>query len=119
MFAGELLLENRSSARLQYRLRRRNGDPSTVREIVAGNVSIPWTHSDDYLKFEFTIESGEQRLVRVAFHVGPKPERRAMGVKYRVKTALRRYLSEFRDDYVATMKPAPIPGRKTDGTTGK
>ena len=32
MFAGELLLENRSSARLQYRLRRRNGDPSTVRD---------------------------------------------------------------------------------------
>jgi len=112
MYAGELFVENDSAERLHCRITRRNNEPSCVREVVAGKVNVPWSHTENHLHFEITLEPGEQKLIRIAFHGAPVPARRPAGIKYRVKTAMRRYLSEFRDDYLTTMKPARGEARK-------
>jgi hypothetical protein len=115
MYAGELLLQNSSSSRSRYRIKRRNSEPAGVREVTREQTSIPWSQAGDYLQFETTLEPGEQKLVRVAFQAAPVQTRDRVGIKYRVKTAVRRYLSEFRDDYVTPMRPAHIPLGKTGG----
>jgi hypothetical protein len=107
MYAGELLLENPTDNVLHFQLRRRDVDATGVERILAGDVALPFTQEAGYVRAELSLQAHETCLVRVVFRASPAAPIRPDSLKYRVKTAARRYLSEFRDNYVARMKPAP------------
>jgi hypothetical protein len=100
MYGTELRVENRSEQAKRFLIRRRESDPSTIKEIRAESGQIAWNSFEDRITFEIELNPAESRTVSVKFH-----DLRGYGysresVSYEVKTMLRRYLCEMRDNYI-------------------
>jgi hypothetical protein len=103
MYAAEMLLENSSSVPKVFRVRRREADPANVAEMTTGADVLSWSADRGYVRFEVTLAPGESTLISVR-HVEAVPPPRYGRAASAVKIGLRRYLSEFRDNYVVTAK---------------
>jgi hypothetical protein len=103
MYGAEMLIENRAGGAKVYRIKHRATDAETVAEIRAGTELVPWVAVGEYLHFEVTLPAGAGALIKVR---RTRLEQNGRGVPLRsgFKTGLRRYLSEFRDNYVAPAK---------------
>jgi len=100
MYGTELQVENHFKKRKRFIVRRRESDPSTIKEIRAESGRIAWNSFEDRITFEIELNPAESRRVSVKFH-----DLRGYGysresVSYEVKTMLRRYLCEIRDNYI-------------------
>jgi hypothetical protein len=104
MYGNELRLENSGAGRLRFRVSKREADPSSVTAVYAGPQSIPWDTRRGRLQYEVDVEAGDARLLRVQFDVRTRVIHRPAPLRQRVKTGLRRYLSEARDNYI-------VPGK--------
>ena len=104
MFANELRLENVSAGRKRFRVTRRACDPAAVETVRLGASQVSWGDSSQGLVFEAELEPGEVGTVTVSFRQLPADRVVPSGARYELKTMARRYLSEIRDNYVATSK---------------
>jgi hypothetical protein len=104
MYGNELRLENSGAGRMRFRVSKREADPSSVTAVYAGPQSIPWDTRRGRLQYEVDVEAGDARLLRVQFDVRTRVIHRPAPLRQRVKTGLRRYLSEARDNYI-------VPGK--------
>jgi len=100
MYAAQLRLENRSHQRKRYLIRRRESEPSSIREIRAGSRNVAWSSTDGMVAFEIELNPGEKTIVSMAFHDLAGNGRYVDTVSYRTKAMLRRYLCEVRDNYI-------------------
>ena len=100
MYAAQLRLENRSHQRKRYLIRRRESEPSSIREIRAGSRNVAWNSTDGMVAFEIELNPGEKTIVSMAFHDLAGNGRYVDTVSYRTKAMLRRYLCEVRDNYI-------------------
>ena len=100
MYGSELRLENRSEQLKRFCITKRELDASAVKEIRAGSRPIPWKFSEDRICFEIELPAAESTTVSVIFHDYPGTVRCEENIRYKLKTMLRRYLSEVRDNYV-------------------
>jgi hypothetical protein len=100
MYAGELRVKNYSEQRQRYMIRRCESEPSDIKDIRAGSRQLNWSFSDGYVRFELELESDQETTVRIQFHDLIGKSVRRENLSYRVKTRLRRYLSEARDNYI-------------------
>ena len=100
MYAKELLLENHTDQRVQYLVRRHESNPSDIKEIHSGSKNIPYECHEGFINFGVDLDAGESRLIRVVMHelteVVPTKEK----LSYRLRTMLRRYLCELRDNHI-------------------
>ena len=104
MYGTELRIENRSDQAKHFAMRRRECEPSAIRQICAGAQEIAWKPVKDHIDFEVALNPGESKVLSVRFR-GPKVTRHQNSTLYRrAGTALRRHLCEARDNYV-------VPGR--------
>ena len=104
MYGNELRLQNSGAGRMRFRISKRESDPSSVTAVYADSQSIPWETCEGCLQYEVGVEAGDVRLVRVQFDVRTRVIHRSAPLRQRVKTGLRRYLSEARDNYI-------VPGK--------
>jgi len=104
MYGTELRIENRSGQRQHYLIRRRECEPSTIRELRDGSGPIGWNFVNGHINFETELDSGQSKTVGVRFHEPAWKAYNGENVAYRFKTMLRRYLCEVRDNYVTTTK---------------
>jgi hypothetical protein len=103
MYAAEMLIENSSDGAKCFRIKRRETEPERVAEIRAGSDLLTWHRAGAYLHFEITLPPGESALIRVRWI--PLGQFGRNGHSHSgFKTGLRRYLSEFRDNYVVPAK---------------
>jgi hypothetical protein len=100
MYATQLQLENQSRQRKRYLIGRRESEPSSVKEIRAGSRNVPWSRTDGRVVFEIELNPGESRTVNIKFHGLQECGQSRESVSYEVKTMLRRYLCELRDNYI-------------------
>jgi hypothetical protein len=100
MYATQLQLENQSRQRKRYLIRRRESEPSSIKEIRAGSRDVAWSSTDGRVAFEIELNSGEKTMISVGFHDLTGNGCHADTISYRTKTMLRRYLCEIRDNYV-------------------
>jgi hypothetical protein len=103
MYGTEMLIENESGGAKVFRIKRRETDPATIAEIRAGAEKVSWVAVGNYLHFEVTVPPGADALVKVR-STTPEHTGRNGRVHSGLKIALRRYLSEVRDNYVAPAK---------------
>jgi hypothetical protein len=104
MYGTELRMENRSEKRKRFVIRRRESDPSVIKEIRAESDQTAWNLSEGYVVFEIELNPGESRTISIKFHELSGNGQYTENASYKVKTLVRRYLSEARDNYVVTMK---------------
>lgn len=100
MYGTEARVENSSDQTRKFLIRRRESSPSTIHEIHAGAEAVDWNASDGDVHFELEIGSRENVVLQVLFQNSDRDYAWSENTWYRVKTGLRRYLSEARDNYV-------------------
>lgn len=101
MFAERLVLENPSAEQREAVVLKDEDDPDCVMAVMVNREAVKFGHQNGFLFFRVTLlpeTSGEVRIVHSDMpDLGFSEER----LGRHVKTAARRYLSEFRDNYLS------------------
>jgi hypothetical protein len=104
MYGRELQIENPFAQPKRFLIRKREPDPSAIKEIRAGSQEIVWNSAEGFVGFEIELNPGENKTIEIRFHDLNGNGWNGENLSYRVKTAARRYLSELRDNYVVKNK---------------
>ena len=126
-YADRFLLQNVLDRRMTYRVHR-TGQFSGVSHILCDGKALEAAVSESELASEVALNPGE--LVRIEVPGAQAPDSAAVrwSLAYRAKVAARRYLCEFRDNYVARnewllsvsekVKRRLIPARRSPASVG-
>jgi hypothetical protein len=104
MYGSELRVENCFGQAKRFLIKKRECEPSAIREICGGSGPLAWNSVDGHINFEIELGSGESETVGIRFHKLAGNGGNGDNLPYRFKTMLRRYLCEARDNYVTTTK---------------
>jgi hypothetical protein len=101
MFATKLTVENPGAEACRVLLTKEEGDPDCVERIWVNQRIEEFSIQGGYLRSWLTVLPKETATVRVAYQsdLDVTPERSSSGVRFKVAT--KRYLSEFRDNYLS------------------
>ena len=100
MFGKELLLENRGNQKKYFCVRKTESAPEQIKEVLAGDRAMPWTTIRGGVGFQTEVEPRSRQLIRIAYHGFFQNGFTGENFPHRFNAALRRYLCEFRDNYV-------------------
>ena len=101
MFANELLLKNDGDAECEYRIEKADQNSVGVEEVTADGRCLEWETNGTTLSFACTIPVGREVLIRVRYTRPEKANVRNQDLAAAAKIAMRRYLSEFRDNFLS------------------
>jgi hypothetical protein len=101
MYGLDLDLRNHLGERKHFKVRKKEREPDSIHEVRIGSSEVSWEASGGYIYFETELDPGEQAAISIRFRGHDQGGRTTDTLAYRVKTALRRYLSEVRDNYVS------------------
>jgi hypothetical protein len=104
MYGSELRVENRSEQPKRFLIRKRDADPSAIKELRDGSGPIAWNPMNGRINFEIELNPAEGNTVSVKFHDLRSYGQNREPISYKVNAMLRRYLCEIRDNYVTTTK---------------
>jgi hypothetical protein len=104
MYGSELLIENRFDHAISYFVRRREREPNSIENLYAGSRPVSWNSAGEYIKFKVDLTAGESTLLTLLFKGGESVAHGHHNLAHSVKTLLRRYLSEARDNYLMPAK---------------
>jgi hypothetical protein len=76
-------------------------DFDCVSEVTVNGQRVDHLQQNGHLKFQAAVPPNESAQLRIIYSGGPSFPLTQDGVKYRAKAVLRRYLSEFRDNYLS------------------
>jgi hypothetical protein len=101
MFAGSLVVENPGAEARQALVLKEEGDPDCVESVWINQTRVAFSVEDGHLRFRLTTLPGETAIVRIAYRndLEAIPDRDSSGTH--IKVAAKRYLSEFRDNYLS------------------
>lgn len=101
MVANELIVTNESCEPVTYRFSKREaGGADALASVTVDGVPITWNCSEDALRFEARIAAGQSSVVRVEYKSSTDEGLQVESAYYHLKCAVRRILSEVRDDYI-------------------
>ena len=111
-FTDTFYLEHKLEQPAELRLVRRLPDTIHVKRVRIGSTEVPFNREDGFLTFETQLQRPETLTVQV--EVAPiKPAKcYSPGVRYQASVALRRGLSELRDNVIARNRTALRTGRR-------
>ena len=104
IYCNQAVIENTSDKTQKYVVRRREHRPDSVEDILAGSDQAAWHRNGDFIEFTLTLQPGESVLVALRFKPGESVAHHRQSMMSSASTALRRYLSEARDNYLAPAK---------------
>ena len=104
MYGRELRIENRFGQSKRFLIRRRECEPSAIQRICTDAQEIAWRQTNGRIDFEIELNPGENRVIKIKFHDLAGKEHNRDNLPYRLRTMLRRYLCEARDNYVVPMR---------------
>ena len=104
MYGTELRIENLSAQSKRFFIRRRESEPSAIQRIGTDGQEITWQQTNGRIDFEIELNPGENQVIKIKFHDLTGKERNGDSLPYRLKTMLRRYLCEMRDNYVVPLR---------------
>ena len=104
MYGTEVRIENLSGQSKHFFIRRRESEPSAIQRIGTDGREITWRQIDGRIDFEIELNPGENQVIKIKFHDLTGKERNGDSLPYKLKTMLRRYLCEMRDNYVVPLR---------------
>jgi hypothetical protein len=104
MYGAELCIENFSEQPKRFLIRRREDEPSAIREICDRSGPIAWNSVNGHISFEIELSPGQSKIIGIRFHELAGSGYNGDNLPYRFKAMLRRYLCEVRDNYITTTK---------------
>jgi hypothetical protein len=108
MYGSQLLLTNPGQRPSVYHVHKLERQPASVSGVTVDDHDIDWSVAGEDIVFPCVVPASGEILINVRY----RDERRGQtsdSVKYQLAVAARRVLSEFRDEYVRKLQPAPSP----------
>ena len=104
MFANQMLLENHEAGPVRFEIMKLERDDSAIDHVLVNGAAIAFDWSGNHLRIHCTLMPGQKAKLRIAYKEPVKRGREVPSIRYRARSAARRYLSEIRDDYVQPLK---------------
>ena len=101
MYGSSLVYKNSQGSREGTIFKKEEEDWQHVQGVTVNGLSVEYMHNGGYLRFEAMIPPNEIAELRIHYSAGPALASDEEDIKYRAKAVLRRYLSEFRDNYLS------------------
>jgi hypothetical protein len=101
MFAERTIFENRETIPLQITVLKDEAGIKMVKNVTLNGASVNYSYADGRLQFVIDVAPESIADIRCNYHEAAPPVADAKPVAGRMKVAARRYLSEFRDNYLA------------------
>jgi len=101
MFGAELLLENDLAIPMEAVVRKDEEDGDCLEAVEAAGIPVKYECNRGILQFRVIVPPQECAVIRVKYLDRLPTDSSADGIRYRSQIAVRRYLSEFRDNYVS------------------
>jgi hypothetical protein len=102
MFANEMSLGGGAGGGATFRVEKQELDPSAIRRVTCNGREIDWTWTFGFAKFEVEVRQADSVVIRIEHSDRLGESNVNDGTRYRMAVRARRYLSEVRDDYIAT-----------------
>ncbi|MGI9087591.1 MAG: hypothetical protein ACR2HH_07630 [Chthoniobacterales bacterium] len=120
MFANECLLKNTGEAEREYHIEKADAGSAGVREVAADGRPLEWQTDGETLTLVCKIPSGAEVFLQVRYNrtKGINGVRKA-GMSSAAKIAARRYLSEFRDNFLSRHDALMALAQRAKRITGK
>jgi hypothetical protein len=101
MYGNELLMHNPSDQEIDLRVHKREGHADLVAEILFDGKPVTWTTEADQLVFSERISPLSETHLRVVYRERAKAEAVGRSLRFELSVAIRRILSEVRDEYLS------------------
>jgi hypothetical protein len=101
MFASSLAVENPDAEAQETFLLKEEVDPERVEAVWVNRTPVEFSVQSGYLRVRLTVLPGETAQVRIAYRDSGEAIPHRDTTRTRIKVAAKRYLSEFRDNYLS------------------
>jgi hypothetical protein len=101
MYGTSLVYKNSQASLDGTIFTKRESDWEHLQAVTVNGLPVDHLHQGEYLRFEAMIPPNESAEVRILYSAGINLPSEEEGINYRAKAVLRRYLSEFRDNYLS------------------
>jgi len=101
MFAEQLIIENIEAVPRQMTVLKDEADIVTVKDVTVNHETVDYEYASGCLQFIVNVSSRSTAEIRCTYHEETTPSASSEPISDKLKVAARRYLSEFRDNYVS------------------
>jgi hypothetical protein len=101
MYANESLIHNPLNRPIHVNIRKRESNADLVTEVRCDGKPIIWTTNRDHVVFDERIGPCSERHFQVFYRDLDKAETMERSLRFELSVAVRRLLSEFRDNYLS------------------
>ena len=101
MYGTNLIYTNSRASSTGMTFIKEEGDFDCVQAVTVNGSPTDYVYQGGYLLFKVSVPPQESAELRIVYSGGQNVSAVQDGVKYRAKALLRRYLSEFRDNYLS------------------
>jgi hypothetical protein len=101
MYGTSLIYKNLHAAARHTTFMKEETDFDSVKSVTVNGQSVDYLLHRGYLRFEATVAANESADLRIVYSRGQTLPVCEDGFNYRAKAVVRRYLSEFRDNYLS------------------
>ncbi|MCU1240016.1 MAG: hypothetical protein JWO71_742 [Candidatus Acidoferrum typicum] len=101
MYGAGLIYKNSHESAQRTTFIKEESDFDCVKAVTVNGQPVDYLHQRGYLRFEAMVPANERADLRILYSSGQTLPAGEDGLNYRAKAVLRRYLSEFRDNYLS------------------
>ncbi len=112
MYGNELVIENPTDQAIELRIRKTRNQKDNVSEVLCDLKPIQWGTENDYFVFGGTICPRSEKRYRVVYREQPHIVNVRRSLRFEMAVAIRRILSEFRDNYISKSSYLNAPAEK-------
>lgn len=100
MFASELALFNDGATQQTFRVRQRHQDHAEVQEVLVNGKPAIFGWDGDFVTTVLQLAPRQEAAVRMVFANRLPSARKNLDLPYRLRASMRRYMCDFRDNYL-------------------
>jgi hypothetical protein len=112
MYGSELVVNNPSDRAIKVSIRKRKGLDDLASEILCDQNSVLWAIEGRYFVFAEEIGPHTEKCFRVVHPEQADARNDRRSLRFELAVAVRRILSEFRDDYLSTSQILSGPAER-------
>jgi hypothetical protein len=115
MYGNELIIDNPSDHAIDVRIRKRKSQNDLVSEILCDENPVMWVAEFEHFVFGGRIGSLSEKRFRVVYREQARTGTLRRSLLFELAVAVRRILSEFRDDYLSRSRFLTVPADRLKG----
>ncbi len=119
MYGNELIISNPLDQAIDVTIRKRKSHDDPVSEILCDEKSITWATDIEHVIFGEKIGSHSEKRFRVVYRGQAHTEKVRRSLRFELSVAVRRILSELRDDYLSRSRFPRGPANRLKSVSRK